>query len=415
LLSIQNHKVVDTTAVRRNVFVVSAALFLFFAPFTASIALRNFSLGLAAAALAFLAARGELVVARPVPRALVGAALAWSALAAASLAWSANFAYTLNELRSQIGYPAVAAAVFYCGTNGPPRWRVWWLTLLVGTLAVFAAESVRHIASPALGLREWHGGVGAFSTHLAIVAPLALAMAWPAPWGAARGPLALAAALAIVFSAAWDTGNRIVWAAFFASLAVALVSRRVATAGPAQRNGSLRVTLAALVAIVVLFAATAWQRDGLFPREEPRTSASLQADLRPKIWAAGLQEWRKAPWLGQGFGREIAADALRPLTPRGGGHPEVQHAHNLFLNVALQLGAAGLAIFSAMLVLAAREFAASLRDPATAPAGILGLAVLAGFVVKNLTDDFMHRHNALVFWAVLAALLALSRPRRPAP
>jgi O-antigen ligase len=137
--------------------------------------------------------------------------------------------------------------------------------------------------------------------------------------------------------------------------------------------------------------------------------------LRPKIWAAGWQQWRKAPWLGHGFGREIAADSLRPLTPPGGGHPEVLHAHNLFLNVALQLGGVGLAVFMAILALAVREFVASLRDPATAPAGILGLAVLAGFVVKNLTDDFMHRHNALVFWAVVAALLALSRPRRPVP
>jgi hypothetical protein len=26
-------------------------------------------------------------------------------------------------------------------------------------------------------------------------------------------------------------------------------------------------------------------------------------------------------------------------------------------------------------------------------------------VVKNLTDDFMHRHNALVFWALNGMLL----------
>jgi hypothetical protein len=46
----------------------------------------------------------------------------------------------------------------------------------------------------------------------------------------------------------------------------------------------------------------------------------------------------------------------------------------------------------------------------------MGLCVLAGFVVKNLTDDFMHRHNALVFWALNGMLLGLARARsRPPP
>jgi hypothetical protein len=31
--------------------------------------------------------------------------------------------------------------------------------------------------------------------------------------------------------------------------------------------------------------------------------------------------------------------------------------------------------------------------------------------VKNLTDDFLHRHNALVFWAFNAMLLGLACTR----
>ncbi|MGH9576686.1 MAG: O-antigen ligase family protein, partial [Terriglobales bacterium] len=338
-------------------------------------------------------------------------------------AWTADFALTVNELRSQVGYAAIAIAVFYCGGGDISRWRVWWLTLLVATLAVFVAESAREALAPALGLRAWDGGVGAYSTHLAIVAPLVLGLAWPAPWGAARGPLALTAALAVLFAAAWDSGNRIVWAAFFASFAVAVVARNYSALASTHRNGSRRVTFAAMVVIVVLFSATAWQRDGFLShsttgfalQSDARGPASLQADLRPRIWAAALEEWRKAPWLGQGFGREIAARQLRVLTPTGGGHPDVLHAHNLFLNIVVQLGVVGLALFAAILTFTAREFVASLREPAAAPAGILGLSVLAGFLVKNLTDDFMHRHNALVFWAVIAALLALARARRAAP
>jgi hypothetical protein len=38
----------------------------------------------------------------------------------------------------------------------------------------------------------------------------------------------------------------------------------------------------------------------------------------------------------------------------------------------------------------------------------MGLAMLSGFVVKNLTDDFFWRHNALVFWALNGGLLGFA-------
>ena len=44
--------------------------------------------------------------------------------------------------------------------------------------------------------------------------------------------------------------------------------------------------------------------------------------------------------------------------------------------------------------------------PATQwPALGFGIALLAGFIVKNLTDDFLFRSNAKEFWALSALLL----------
>jgi O-antigen ligase len=134
--------------------------------------------------------------------------------------------------------------------------------------------------------------------------------------------------------------------------------------------------------------------------------------LRPRIWAVALERLRAAPWLGHGFGREIQAEAFIPAAPRGVAHPEVRHAHNVFLDVAIQLGIVGLAAFIALLGALALEYRRYLRDPAVAPLGIMGLALLAGFVVKNLTDDFFYRHNAVVFWAINGMLLGLARARR---
>ena len=39
----------------------------------------------------------------------------------------------------------------------------------------------------------------------------------------------------------------------------------------------------------------------------------------------------------------------------------------------------------------------------------LGITLLMGFAVKNLTDDFLVRHLALLAWALLGALLGTLR------
>jgi hypothetical protein len=39
--------------------------------------------------------------------------------------------------------------------------------------------------------------------------------------------------------------------------------------------------------------------------------------------------------------------------------------------------------------------------------------MVAGFVVKNLTDDFFYRHNALVFWALNGMLIGFGARGAP--
>ena len=39
---------------------------------------------------------------------------------------------------------------------------------------------------------------------------------------------------------------------------------------------------------------------------------------------------------------------------------------------------------------------------------MVGLAVLAGYFTKNLTDDFFFRPNSLVFWAIAGMLLGVA-------
>jgi hypothetical protein len=45
------------------------------------------------------------------------------------------------------------------------------------------------------------------------------------------------------------------------------------------------------------------------------------------------------------------------------------------------------------------------EDPIACLVGASGLALLAGFLTKNMTDDFFVRQNALLFWSMVGLTL----------
>ena len=98
------------------------------------------------------------------------------------------------------------------------------------------------------------------------------------------------------------------------------------------------------------------------------------------------------------------------VTMRRGAEQPFRHGHNIVLDMALQLGVAGVIAFGALLAAFAVEFARAARVAATAPVGLAGLAMLAAFLAKNMTDDFLYRPNSLVFWALMGLLLRLAKP-----
>ncbi|QJR13137.1 hypothetical protein DSM104443_04232 [Usitatibacter rugosus] len=393
-----------------RILLASTTLFLAVAPFTASAGWRAATLIAASASAAFLVARGALAVPRPLPRALLVALAAWCILAIASLAWSVDRALTFNELRAQLLYGLLAFGAFYVASD-PARWRLWWKAMLACAFVLLAAEVSREHLEPLLGTREWDGGGGAFSTHLVILAPLLLPLAWPTEGGTRRPTLLFVLALVVLFYAAWRTENRIVWLAFLVAYGIAAIAHHFARECRPRFDGARYVAVAGVLAIVVLAGFTAHYRAPPADAGHVLPLAGIEADLRPKIWSLAIERIAEAPLLGHGYGREVLAPVFQGETPHYGNHPEVRHAHNVFLDVALQLGWIGEAIFIAILAILAIEFARALRRRETCPAGILGIAVLGGFVTKNLTDDFFYRQNGVVFWAVMGMLIGLTRLR----
>jgi O-antigen ligase len=397
----------------QRVFLASAAAFLLVAPFPSSAGWRVFFLLVALGALAWQAMKGlrplELAL---VPRPFALAACAWGALAIASLAWSVDAEYTQQELRRELLYGALAFVVFFAGTRAARELHLWLLMLLTTTLALAAGEWLR-LLFPALGLfRHASMGPGPFSTHLVVIAPLVVVALWPAPGGMASGArrgmlLALLLALAGI-----GADSRILWPALIACATAAFLAFAAQLpAGHPSRKPARRALAAAFIVLPVLMAVSIEYKMRLYPSASSGVD-SLILDERPLIWRTAVRAVEAHPWIGHGYGREIIGAQLRAQLARAGQPAPYSHGHNVFIDTAIELGAVGVAAFAALFASLAFAFTRARRREGGAMIAIAGLALVAGYLVKNLTDDFFFRPNSLVFWAVAGMMLGFAA-RRP--
>lgn len=362
---------------------------------------------------AFAAAAGfalALVVATlrsnapPLPspgRAILLALVAWSGWAVASLAWSIAPAFSAGELKSDVLWGLLTALLFYVAAVAGQA-RALFGAALAG-LAFWPALALG-LALSSLGwnARLAHMGVVAYSTYLATFAPLLLLLVWQPPVGwNTRWPASAVALLlfALLVVTARLSDNRIVWVAFGASLVVVVIAWRP---NWPQRRATLAAALTVAVFVLLFVDAVRDRAREVYP---PQTSVedTLVHDPRLAIWRHAAEHIRARPLTGYGYGRLILKDELRADT----GDPLLTHAHNMFVSQWLQTGAVGMALLVALLVALAARYAGLVRsgDDLLRRYGALGLAVLVGFVVKNLTDDFFFRANAKLLFAANAMLI----------
>jgi O-antigen ligase len=153
----------------------------------------------------------------------------------------------------------------------------------------------------------------------------------------------------------------------------------------------------------LLLALTSQRRAEVVYPAGTSVATTVAVDPRLAIWKYAAERIAERPWHGHGYGLQILAEPMRTATS----DPLVTHPHNLFLGQWLQTGAIGLGLFVLMLAALAARYAGFVRsgDVALARLGTLGLMIVAGFVVKNLTDDFFLRANAKLLFATQGLLL----------
>ena len=245
---------------------------------------------------------------------------------------------------------------------------------------------------------------------LAVLAPLAGALClFPLPrrWLGVR-MLGLVAALAMVGVAAL-TASRGAWMGLAAAGLVLIVLR--------WRRGWLALPLGALMGGLVV-----WRIGIDHAAEVALASQALGgADQRLEIWSRALYMLQDFPFTGIGMGafRQVA-NLLYPFF-LSGPDAEIPHAHNIFLQVGVDLGLPGLVAWLALLILVcvcAWQVYRRGRRQGDAVLTALGAGLLASqaaLVVHGLTDTATWgTRPAVVVWVVwgltMAALLVSSKP-----
>lgn len=383
------------------------AAFLLVLPFSSTVALRNSLLGLAAACLLYAAFRGQATRPKLPPWRVLLPMLAYGAWSVASVAWSVDPAYSLSELRPGLLYPLVAFLVFFAATRGAGDIDRWAWSLTAGLAALGAAAAYLVATKGWFDPERWHGDTGFYATHVVLAMPL-LAWAWlRATRPGARAAAGTAAVLTVV-ATAWND-NRIVWVALAAMMVLGFALSRDLLSGP-RRPVALAVAAAALAVFAALFAWNVQQRTERLAGTPWAAEAQLARDPRPALWDYAARRHGEAPWAGFGYGRGILDLQFRMGVTPGVDNPKHTHAHNTLLNVLLQGGVVGLALFSWMVASLVQEMAAGLANGAPRRyAAMLGLVLVAGFALRNMVDDFHVRHGAMLAWALAGAVLGALR------
>jgi len=151
---------------------------------------------------------------------------------------------------------------------------------------------------------------------------------------------------------------------------------------------------------------------GAQPNDRSAALEMMMSDPRPAIWSAYLDLAAKRPWFGVGLGRTVPARAYHVQDDQALGNVDVHastHAHNVFLDLVLQVGIVGLALwvwlhFEILRLAIMRARAGGDREKAWAAAAV---ALVLAMVAKNSTNDLIVFGNALLFWTLLGTMLGL--------
>lgn len=325
---------------------------------------------------------------------------AWALLAAVSLLYAVDRQYSLGEIKNEIGYTMAAFVTYFAVTRSRQQLQIFGMVVFASTLviSVWALWQRHRVGYWDDGAR--HGGVGSFASLAIMCAPMGL-LVWQRM--ERTGQLVLLGGAAVVIWAVAVSEQRIVWLAYGVQLAM-LVCLLAYARLVRLRAGTVALIAACIMAIslTMLLAVHARKVD-----QSPVEYYDLGNDFRLQQWGKIASRIMDQPLVGAGFGRESMKKAYPDLVPADAPMSLMWHPHNVFLNYGIAMGVPGVVVLLLLLCGLAFTYgrylrSANERDRLIAAAGII---LIAGVVVRNMTNDLFLRDGALLFWALNGALL----------
>jgi len=171
-----------------------------------------------------------------------------------------------------------------------------------------------------------------------------------------------------------------------------------------RRRGS-RALIAGIAGVLIVGALLSVVVDldsmaGLLGRDATLTG-------RTNIWALAMESVVERPLLGYGYSAfwNVAPEAERISTIL---HWKVPHAHNGFIDLTLQLGVAGLALFLLVYLIAARRaIAFANSDPGQE--AIWPLAYLAFVVLYQVTESTIFVGNTILWMVYVSSICSITK------
>lgn len=327
------------------------------------------------------------------------------AMMIASLGWSLTPSFTIESVRGEVIPTAIFAAYFASRFNPREQMQLVAITLAIGAvLSLFYAIAIpsvgRHVGDKFAG--AWKGiytQKNNFSTTmtLTIMAFLSFVLLTKSRRTRWLSGIGLAGSIGMILLSTSKSGLIIFIAMTLFVLTVRLF----------RWQGRRSVLLLDLVGLGTLAAvaglSVTWQDIVIGLGRDPTLSA------RTYIWAGSIEQIMQRPWLGYGRAafwvpNSLPARQVGALAKSGDFVPA--HAHNGFIDVAIELGLVGFGLFMLGLLLT-YILAVRRAYQAARPEDLWPFAFLSLMVVSNLTETVLMNRVSMYWVLYMVTFLSL--------
>lgn len=318
-----------------------------------------------------------------------------------SLITAVDFWYSLDEFQ---GEWLMGVLLFYLTVNNlrPQQMKFILGAIFLGNILMvgygifdFFREGGQ-IFNRATRAGSLHSGLGTFSTYLVMIIPYVLAAIFYLKKKSHRFVLLI-----------------VLFLNFFSLLLTYSVGSWVAimiltlVAGWILAPRKIFITFLLLIGLIVFGGA----HQKIFKYYDRLTASNVAPNFYNTRWILvkfSLEKMKEAPLEMNGFGRRTFAKKFPDFAEKYKG-ASMWHAHNTFLNVAIQTGLQGLFFFCLLLYRMLQyciERGKSGDFPLIRYYSLATFMMIITFFVRNLSDDFFIDDSALLFWFLIGIAVA---------